>query len=137
MYVYNTSDVSIYHQYQIYETQAYKADDFYTVMRLVNIPDIAVAVDSANENLINLEDYARHITYDVSELTYSILINSSTDARVSIDENNNIDINPVAGFSGFSDVTIEVKYQDGFRTLDTAMSKTPTPRGKVWPGSNY
>ena len=84
-----------------------------------NIPEVGVGVNSSNDNLLNLEDYASHVTYNVSYLNYSILINSHPDAGVSIDANHNIDINPSAGFNGFSDVTIEAKDQDGERVLDT------------------
>lgn len=119
IYIYNTSDSSIYHSFpQTYQTYRYEADAFYSVIRLSNIPEIAVAIDSANDDVLNLENYASHTTYNVSDLNYSILINSNTDAGVSIDASHNLNVDPVAGFSGYSDVTIEVKDQDGVRALD-------------------
>ncbi len=119
LYIYNQSDLTVFHAYQNYETQEYDADDFYTVIRLVSVPDIAVAAESSNDDLISLYDYITHISYDVSDLTYRILIDSNPDAGVTLDENNALDVNPVEGFSGFSDITIEAKDSDGFRALDT------------------
>jgi len=120
IYIYSTSNSSIYHSFAtVHQTYPYKADDFYSVIRLSNIPDIAVASDSVNDDVLNLENYASHITIAVADLTYSALIDSNSAAGVNIDASHNLDIYPNAGFSGYTDITLEAKDQDGNRALDT------------------
>ncbi|HHT9121832.1 MAG TPA: Ig-like domain-containing protein [Candidatus Wunengus sp. YC63] len=120
IYIYNTSSTSIKHSFENdYRTYPYLASKFYSKIKLSDIPEIAVASDSTNDDVINLENYASHVTYNVTDLTYKILTNSNSDAGVSMDTSHKLDINPTTGFSGYGDVTVQVKDNDGYRALDT------------------
>lgn len=118
--IYNTSNSSIYYLLtQDYQTYPYAADVFYSVIKLSGIPGIAVGMDSLHQEVLNLETYASHTLYPVTGLNYVILINSNPDVGLTIDSKHLVNIAPKAGFSGYSDVTIEIRDKDGMRDLDT------------------
>lgn len=121
LYIYDDCDLNRYHAFgQPYRTYPYQANAFYSVLRLSNIPQIAVAMDSSNEGVLNLEDYATHSIYNVADLSYTITSNSKPDAGVRIDEaDHSLDIQPAAGFAGYTDVTLEARDQDGIASIDT------------------
>ena len=82
---------------------------------ITGLPDQVLDEDTVLENAFNLDDYASDPDEDDS-LTYSIIGNTNPDCGVSIDTDNNIDINPTANWNGQSVVTIQVS--DG-RATDT------------------
>lgn len=120
IYAYNTWDSSVYFSYQeSYLTSAYAGTSFYSVLSL-DLDDISIAADSGlNENIIELETRANHATQDVSTLTYSISSNSNTDVTVSIDNEHNLDIEPASGFTGYTDVTIQLKDSQNVQVSNT------------------
>ncbi|MFX1417635.1 MAG: Ig-like domain-containing protein [Promethearchaeota archaeon] len=79
---------------------------------LSGLPDITLPEDSQQLDAFNLSDYSSDP--DSDPLTYSILVNSNPNCGVSIDAENLVDIIPLAEWSGFSYVTIEVS--DGILT---------------------
>lgn len=120
-----------------YTTYPYKSADFYSPIRFSSIPDIAVARNSSNEDVLNVEDYAFHVSENVADLTYRLLINSNEDVGVTLDDNHYIDIYPitqtvdtsvyppitttlpVTQTIGTTDITLEVKDSSSARALNT------------------
>jgi hypothetical protein len=120
VYIYNTSNVNSYDALPgSYLTYPDKASQFYSVIRLLAIPNVVVAQDSENLNVINLEKYATHATVPSSSLQYRILINSNTGVGASINSGHQLDIKPTAGLKGYSDLTLEVKDSSNNRALNT------------------
>ena len=120
IYIYDQSNSGRYYSYPgSYRTYAYKANEFYSVLRLTQFPDIVVGVNSSNTDLLNLDNYAAHSQYNVDTLTWKLLINTNPDAGVSISNTRTLSVAPNQGFSGYTDVTIEAKDSDGIRMLAT------------------
>jgi hypothetical protein len=120
IYIYDQWNSGRYYSYPgTYWTYGYKANEFYSVLRLAQFPDIVVAVNSNNPSIINLDDFATHSKYNVNTLTWKILINTNPGAGVTVSNNRTINIAPNQGFMGYTDVTIEAKDTDGIRMLDT------------------
>jgi len=120
IYVYDQWNSGRYYSYPgSYWTYAYKANEFYSVLRLTQFPDIVVAVNSNNPSIINLDNYATHSQYNVNTLTWKILINTNPGAGVTISNTRTLNVAPNQGFNGYTDVTIEAKDTDGIRMLDT------------------
>jgi len=134
--VYNVYDASCSHIFSSeYWTRAYKVQSFYSPIRLSTIPEIAVAMDSSTAGILDLTNYAKHQTYPSADLQYAILLNSNTKVGVSIDSSHKLNITPEAGFSGNSNVTVEVKDKDGNRALNSfyvSVIKNYKFTGKGW-----
>jgi hypothetical protein len=91
---------------------------------ITGLPDQVLDEDTVLENAFNLDDYASDPDEDDS-LTYSIIGNTNPDCGVSIDTDNNIDINPTANWNGQSVVTIQVS--DGRATDTDTLTITVNP----------
>jgi len=95
---YNTHDVvqSIYQNTINYNTSPN-----------LNLPDVALVVDTHRENAFRLWDYASDPESAGWQLSYRLLWNSNPNCHVSIDDQDYVDIHPTAGWAGVCDVTVE------------------------------
>ncbi|MBF0337449.1 MAG: Ig-like domain-containing protein [Nitrospirae bacterium] len=116
--IYHASNPGVYNLMRgSYQTYPYKASSFYSAIRLSPIPNISVAQDSTNTDVVNLESYAWHMSLPVTSLTYTKLLDTEPKAGVSINAKHMLDIKPTTGFTGSTDVTVELKDSSGNRAL--------------------
>lgn len=108
LHFYNVSNATYFDLwFNAYETYPYDATDFYSLLRLNSLPDQELKINTNLNNAFNLEDYTSHDTLPISNISYSIFVNTDPRVGVSIDENNYIDINPEPDTTAESDVTIK------------------------------
>jgi len=106
---YNSYDTSLYAwKANAYNTRAYDVTQFSAVITLTGLPDINLSVDESRDNAFNLNEYAEHATLADDQLTYEIEVSTDPGCGVSIDSEDNIDVNPDSGWVGTSDVTVKV-----------------------------
>jgi len=73
------------------------------------LPDLSLMEDDHLDNAIDLDAYASDVETDDWFLAYSITRNTNPDCGVDIDEDgHHLDIQPTAGWSGTSEVTVRV-----------------------------
>jgi|GEM_PF-1116484 len=103
----------------------YSSDTFRITVTAVNdppvftgLPDRTMNEDATWNNAIDLWAYASDETPD-ADLVFTITGNTNTNCGVSIDSNRYIDINPVANWNGYSDVTVRCTDTGGLWTEDT------------------
>jgi len=90
---------------------------------LANLPDQLLAKNSSRNNAIHLWVYASDVETSDNDLVYTIMANTDPNCGVSIDISDYVDINPTAGWTGYSDVTIRATdagllwAEDTFRIL--------------------
>jgi len=109
LHVYKSYDTSVYAWLsEAWRTQNYDADQFYGVLRFSGLPDRTLAPGQTQNQAFNLNDYASHATLPDDQLVYSIKSNTDNRCGVTIDSSDYVNINPQAGWIGFSDVTIQV-----------------------------
>ncbi len=96
------------------------------------LPDRTMNEDATWDNAINLWNYASDETPD-ADLAFTITGNTNTNCGVSIDSNHYIDINPVANWNGYSDVTVRCTDTGGLWTQDTfRVTVNPVNDPPVW-----
>jgi len=78
------------------------------VPTLAPIPSQLLLVDETREDAIDLRDYAADPYYDVGQLTFAISNSPDPNAGVSLDAGDRIDITPVPGWEGRTEVEITV-----------------------------
>ena len=111
----NLGDVA----YDAFHTYPYDVAKFFSIMTLGPLPNQFLKVDTVKYNAINLPALTKHQTDPVDTIKYSLLINALPQAGVSIDSENNIDINPQAGTESESDVTVQAVDQNTNRVQST------------------
>ncbi len=90
-----------------------------TAPTISGLPDQTVAVDGSKDNAIDLWSYANDVEDTDSALTFTITNSPAISAGVTLDSNRYIDINPAAGWSGSTNVTIEIEDSGGLTDSDT------------------
>lgn len=83
------------------------------------LPDQTLLEDTPRDNAINLWSYAADVEQPDAELAFAIIENTQPDAGVTLDSNRYIDINPAAGWTGMSTVTVRVTDGEGASATDT------------------
>lgn len=96
-------------RFRAYQTFPYDVERFYSILTLGGLPDQLLEVNTTRDNAVNLRSFTTHRTLPISDVTYSILINTAPVINVTIDADSNIDINPPADIEAESDVTIEAR----------------------------
>jgi subtilisin family serine protease len=86
---------------------------------IAGLPDQPLPVDTSLDNAIDLWAYASDTESPDSDLTFTIDNSPDPSAGVSIDSNRYIDINPVSGWTGQTNVTIRVADPGGLSDTDT------------------
>ncbi|MEA3432054.1 MAG: hypothetical protein U9R01_05175, partial [candidate division WOR-3 bacterium] len=88
--------------------------DYDTPPTLSGLPNVTLYIGESREDAFDLDDHA----YDPESpdycLNFTIIGNTNPNCGASIDANHRIDIHPVSGWTGYSDVTIQVS--DGIKT---------------------
>lgn len=130
LHLYDTATGSYTWLADAYSTYVYDATQFHAVLTLTGLPDVNLNQGQSQEDVFNLNDYAQHATLPDSELTYTVDINTDPRSGVSIDADDNVDIQPEPGWVGFSDVTIKVT-GGGLTAWDT-FRVTVAPPGKTY-----
>jgi len=96
------------------------------------IPDFTVAMNSTNNGIIDLRNYAHDFETPDDGLTFAIKNSPASGAGVSLDGSKRyVNINPSPGWSGQTDVTIEVSDPGGETDSDTFQVTV----AKMWNGS--
>jgi adhesin/invasin len=90
-----------------YQTFAYAVEQFFSVLVMGGLPDQLLETGATRNDAFNLRDFTVHRTLPISDVTYTILINTDPTVGVTIDAAGNIDINPPPDTEAESDVTIE------------------------------
>ncbi|MBN1591183.1 MAG: tandem-95 repeat protein [Pirellulales bacterium] len=105
---------------------------------LSGLPDVALDEDTSQNNAIDLWVYASDAETSDSNLTYTIVGNTNPDCGVTIDSGDYVDINPVANWHGYSDVTVRVTDpegaydQDTFRITVNSINDVPVALGDTY-----
>jgi hypothetical protein len=86
---------------------------------LSGLLDQTVPMNGSADNAIDLWDYADDAEDADADLTFTIINSPDPNAGVSIDSNRYIDINPVAGWAGQTDVEVQVQDSGGLTDTDT------------------
>ncbi len=86
---------------------------------LSGLPDQNVPLDSSRDNAIDLWSYASDAQDADSDLNFAIINSPAASAGVSLDSNRYIDINPLAGWTGVTDVEVQVQDTDGLTATDS------------------
>ncbi len=86
---------------------------------LSNLSDQTVPRNSGADNAIDLWPFANDAESAVGDLTFTIDNSPDANAGISIDSNRYVDINPTAGWTGQTDVTIRVTDPGGQSGTDT------------------
>ncbi len=98
---------------------------------IAGLPDRTLLEDHTWTHAINLWSYTSDPETGDSGLTYTITGNTDSHCGVSIESNQYININPTAGWNGYSDVTVHVHDPSGdwdtdvFRITVTSVNDTP------------
>ncbi|MCK5481545.1 MAG: tandem-95 repeat protein, partial [Gammaproteobacteria bacterium] len=90
-----------------------------TAPSISGLPDRSLDEDSHIDNAIYLKNHASDAETPDSNLTYAITGISNTNAGVSIDIYNNIDIYPITNWYGTSIVTVQVTDEGGLTDTDS------------------
>ncbi|NLE39587.1 MAG: trypsin-like serine protease, partial [Pirellulaceae bacterium] len=96
------------------------------------LPDRSLNEDASLVNTIDLWAYVSDSETSDSGLTYSIVTNTNPDCGVTINSQRYVNVNPVANWNGYSDVTIRVTdpgglyAQDTFRVTVNPVNDAPT-----------
>jgi hypothetical protein len=93
----------------------YNFDSYYTGAYIGEVDGLDIKPPTSND----LWTYARDGETADSGLTFSIVGNTNPNAGVTITSNRYLQINPVANWSGTSEITIEVRDPQGLTTTDT------------------
>lgn len=83
------------------------------------LPDKDLQVNTTLDNAIDLWAYASDAEDADAALSFTINNNPNPSAGVSIDSNRYIDINPLSGWTGVTNVAIEVMDTDSYSDLDS------------------
>lgn len=102
-----------------YSTFPYDVSSFFSMLTLGGLPDQLLEINTTRDNAFNLHNFTTHRTRPLSDVTYTLLVNTNPAVGVSIDAEANVDINPPAATEAESDVTIEAKDPDGNRVLSS------------------
>jgi hypothetical protein len=90
-----------------------------TPPNLSGLPDQTVPMNGSADNAIDLWDYASDAEDTDADLTFAIVNSPNPDAGVTIDSNRYIDIYPAAGWTGPTDVEVQVQDTGGLTDTDT------------------
>jgi len=102
-----------------FETYPYDFMAFYSAMTLGPLPDQLLEINTAKDNAIALPSFTKHESEPLDTISYTLLIKALPEAGVSIDSDDNVDINPTPNTESESDVTIEAKDQLGNKVQST------------------
>lgn len=94
-------------------------DTINTPPTLSGLPDQTVPMNGSADNAIDLWAYADDAEDAVDALTFAIVNAPDPNAGVTIDSNRYIDINPTAGWTGQTDVEVQVQDTGGLTDTDT------------------
>ncbi|MEM7802672.1 MAG: hypothetical protein AAF633_26005 [Chloroflexota bacterium] len=83
-----------------------------------NPPSILLETNESRPNAYNLETYAFDAE-DPANATFELVSVSDTNAGVTLDSNNNLDINPAAGWTGSASVVLRMTNSIGQTASDT------------------
>ena len=86
---------------------------------IAGLPDLELTVDTSLDNAIDLWAYANDSEDADAALSFTINNTPNSSAGVSIDSNRYIDINPSTGWTGVTNVEIEVTDTDGLSDMDS------------------
>ena len=126
---YNASNTTLYDlKLDAFQTFSYDVTRFYSVLAMGGLPDQVLEWNTTRDNAFNLRDYTTHATQPITDVTYSIFINTDPTVGVGIDADDNIDINPPPSTEAESDVTIEAQDSLGNRVLSTFHISVQRPR---------
>ena len=129
LYFYNSNNSTLSDlRSNAYHTFPYNVEEFYSILTLGGLPNQLLEWNTTRDNAFNLRDYTTHATAPITDVTYSIFINTDPRVGVSIDENGYIDINPEPNTETESDVTIEARDRLGNRVLSTFRISVQKPR---------
>jgi hypothetical protein len=129
LYFYDYYDMSRSDQrFNAYQTFAYNVTNFYGVLSLTTLPDQVLEWNTTRDNAFNLHDYTFHASLPVSQVTYSIFVNTNPDVGASIDANAYLDINPLPNTEAESDVTIKAQDPQGNFVYSTFHISVQKPR---------
>ena len=104
-----------------------------TAPTISGLPDQVLQANTSLNNAIDLWAYASDNEFADNLLTFSINNTPAAGAGVSIDSNRYIDINPSAGWTGQTDVTIKVTDPGSLFNTDTFQVTVASQ--KIWNGS--
>ncbi len=120
----NTADTAS----RAYWTFPYDVTDFYAVLAFGGLPDIIVEWNTTLENALNLRDYTFHAERPLSDVSYSIYVNTDPSIGMTIDGGDNLDFAPPPDTEAESDVTILATDPDGNRALGSFHVGVQAPR---------
>ncbi|HBO44452.1 MAG TPA: hypothetical protein DD670_11065 [Planctomycetaceae bacterium] len=83
------------------------------------LPDLSLNEDASLVSAIDLWAYVSDPETSDSGLTYSIAVNTNPNCGVTINSQRYVNVNPVANWNGYSDVTIRVTDPGGLYAQDT------------------
>lgn len=86
---------------------------------LSEFPDQLVEINSSHNNVFDLWEFAEDLESEDYELTYSITSITDPGCGAAVDMVDYLDINPVTGWIGCSDVTVRVTDPEGLWDEDT------------------
>lgn len=86
---------------------------------ITGLPDQTLGVDGSKDNAIDLWAYASDNEDADADLTFTISNTPIISAGVTIDSNRYIDINPTAGWTGSTNVTVQVEDSGSLTDSDT------------------
>ena len=112
----NDPNIFTYEEY-VYQTAAYNALDFYSLLTFGGIPDQLVEVNTTVDNAFNLADYTAHDKLPLDDVAYGLVVNSNPSITVTIDDNDYVDIAPAPDYEGESEVWVEAHDAFGNRVL--------------------
>jgi subtilisin family serine protease len=93
---------------------------------IIGLPDQELEKDSSRDDAIDLWMYAEDQEDEVADLIFTISNSPVPSANVTIDGNRTIDINPLKGWSGTTEVEIQVEDTGGLTDSDTFEVRVPS-----------
>jgi hypothetical protein len=87
---------------------AYLASQFETPLHFFALPDLHLMPGESLQPAFNVRDYAQHASLGSDQLSYVVVRNSQPGAGVTLEADGGLAVLPLAGYSGVSQVAIEV-----------------------------
>ena len=106
-----------------------------TAPTISGLPDQSLPVNTSLNDAIDLWAYADDAEDADADLTFSIVNAPDPNAGVTIDANRYIDINPTTGWTGQTDVEVQVQDTGGLTDSDTFRVTVSAAADKTWNGS--
>jgi|GEM_PF-6146186 len=87
---------------------------------IANLPDKTLNEDASLNDAFNLNDYASDVDNTDAQLVYTLTsVTNNNGCGITIDAQDNIDINPTVNFNGICDATVRVTDPAGLYSEDT------------------